>query len=58
MAQSYEETAGMVRELLDYDGDRRMGPWELNFIESLRDAGTFTERQSSKVAEIWQKVMG
>ena len=48
----------MARELLDYDGDRRMSSWELEFIENMSERGTFSESQASKVQEIWDKILG
>ena len=62
-------TAGMLRELLDYDfdggdgGSRRLSDWELRFIESLEmrldhARGFLTPGQQDTLAEIWEAIFG
>lgn len=58
MSIDNERIAGMVRELLDYDGDRSMSAWELNFIENVGKLSQFTQKQADKIEDVWDKVIG
>lgn len=53
-----DDAAKMVRELLDYDGDRVMNPWELEFVEDMANQGSFSQKQAIKIEQIWQKILG
>lgn len=58
MSIDNERIAGMVRELLDYDGNRSMSAWELNFIENVEKLSQFTQKQADKIEDVWSKVIG
>ena len=56
---------GMLKELLDYDGDsgnRPLTDWEVNFTDNIRGAvlepATLTLRQKEKLEVIWNDVFG
>lgn len=55
---THDDTARMARELLEYDGDRRMSEWELQFVETMSERSTFSESQANKVGEVWQSIFG
>lgn len=54
----------MLDELLGYDpgeGQYRMSPWEINFIERFNVKGRgwyMTAAQADKLQEIWRKCYG
>jgi len=60
------KSAGMLRELMDYDGEsghRPLTDWELRFIQTLEmrleHLGAFlTGNQQAKLAEVWEGVFG
>ena len=60
------DSARMLRELLDYDGEsgsRTLRGWEVKFIESLElrlghHEGFLTANQQARLAEVWEGVFG
>lgn len=66
MERSDKGAEGMLRELLDYDGEsgkRPLNDWEMAFIDSLDGrlqhlSGYLTPNQRAKLAEIWNAVLG
>ena len=50
-----------IRELLEYDGDRTISEWEIEFLNTLYDRldntdSGISEKQRDKVEDIWMRI--
>jgi len=51
-----KDIQNMIRELLDLE--EGLSEWEVNFLDSIVLRSTFTDKQSSKVEQIWNARIG
>ena len=50
-----------IRELLEYDGDRTISEWEIEFLDTLFDRldntdSGISEKQRDKLDQIWKRI--